>query len=234
MAFKTVSNRIVCVMALVAVILTSLIVSPPASQDSDGDANVTYEVTLLKNDRFQLILDEEDDSDAILAINGGTYTVEGGATVYVAYRSDHSHGSLIGAIVDGTMKAAVAGLVPIEVTKDMTVLPVEEVEGHTIDTGGSSSADALYIATPDDRSGRYVASITIPRSAATVEVAAHVAGVTIDATMSGNVLNMEITDEVGYRGTLPATVTLHDNNEGLIGWYKAFIFIAGPLVDAQS
>lgn len=218
-------------MALVAVVLAALIISPPASQDSDGDADATYEVTLLKNSRFQLILDENDDSDAILAINGETYTIEGGATVYVAYRSGHSDGILIGAIVDGTMEGAVDGLVPIEVTRNMTVLPVEEVEGHTIDTGGALSA-VIYVAAPDDRTGTYTASVAFQNSGGWVEIAAHVAGVSITGVLNGNILNLTIVDEVGYRGTVPATMTLH-RGTSVIEWHKAFIFIAGPLVDAN-
>jgi hypothetical protein len=215
--------------AIVAIALISAIaVSSPASDDSDG-ADDVYTVTLLKYGLFQLMDGPGEDSDPVPGGENGIYRFEDGpVTVYIAYRSGMHGGSLIGTVIDdGPFRQNVLS---VTVDRDMTVLPVEKLEGYTIATEGEFGAKE-YVTVADDGNGIYTASIEFADGGGTVDVAAQVVGVTIHGDWDGDTLNLRIEDHVGYRGTVPATMTIHDGNE--VQWYKVYIFIAGPLVDAN-
>lgn len=221
--------RLAVTTTVIAVLLVSMALLPfPASQDSAGEGE-TYTVTLLKYERFELRDGTGEGSSAIPSEGRGIYSFNDPTTVYVAYKSNTPNGTLIGTIIDdGPLRS---GVLSVTVDRNMTVLPVEKLEGNTIATGGELSAE-IYVAAPDDRTGTYTTSVAFPNQGGWVEIAAHVAGVSIIGVLDGNILNLTIEDEVGYRGTVPATMTLHRGNN-MIEWHKVFIFIAGPLVDAD-
>jgi hypothetical protein len=220
--------RLIATTAIIAVALASVTLLPfPASQDSAGEGD-TYTVTLLKNDFFELRDGTGAESSVFPSEGGGTYTFDGPTTAYVAFKHPTADRTLVGVIIDGgSMSTGPA----VHIDRDMTVLPVEKLKGNTIATGGELSTE-VYVAAPDYGTGTYTASIAFPNQGGWVEIAAHVAGVSIVGVLDGNVLNLTIEDEVGYRGTIPATMTLH-RGSSMIEWHKVFVFIAGPLVDAD-
>jgi hypothetical protein len=211
---------------ILAVALVSIsLLQFPVTQDSYG-ADGTYTVTLLKYDRFELRDGEGDDSEAFPNRNG-VYSFNGITTAYVAFKDNHSHETILGIIIDNSQMSMTRDAY---IDRDMTIFPVEKLEGSTITTEGNLES-ALYIATPDNKKEKYTASVEFPNSGGQVDIAAHVSGVTIAGQLSTNKLNVEITDEIGYRGTIPATMTLHTDDT--VQWYKIFFFNAGPLVDAN-
>ncbi len=214
--------------AIIAMALISVtVLSFPIAQDSDGETDA-FTVTLLKYESF-VLKDGTGEESSVIPSERGIYTFDEPTTVYVAYRNAVSDRELKGIIIDG---GSMSTMLPITVDRDMTVLPVEVLKGYTVSTEGAFGTK-LYIATPDERTGTYTASIEIRNGGGTVDVAAHVAGIAIKQWgWNGNTLIIEMEDHIGYRGTIPATMTIHNGNS--IQWFKVFLFIAGPLVDSDS
>ncbi len=229
MSADAIPHRMCPIMAatIIAMALISVtILSFPIAQDSDGETD-TFTVTLLKYESF-VLKDGPGEESSVITSERGTYTFDEPTTVYVAYRNAVSDRELKGIIIDGGSMSTTRA---ITVDRDMTVLPVEVLKGYTVSTEGSFGTK-LYVATPDERSGTYTVSIEIRNGGGTVDVAAHVAGIAIRHwEWNDNTLIIEIEDHIGYRGTIPATMTIHNGNN--VQWYKVFLFIAGPLVDSE-